>query len=86
MRVCTLASGSSGNSLYIETESTKVLIDAGISMKQIKLRLETIGVELSDIDAVITTHEHSRSTHGALTTERKGREGKGNLSVQSNSY
>jgi len=63
MRVCTLASGSSGNSLYIETESTKVLIDAGISMKQIKLRLETIGVELSDIDAVITTHEHSDHTH-----------------------
>jgi len=63
MRVCTLASGSSGNSLYIETENTKVLVDAGISMRQINLRLETIGVELSEIDAVITTHEHSDHTH-----------------------
>lgn len=63
MRVCTLASGSSGNSLYIETQDTKLLVDAGISMKQIKLRLESIGVELSEIDAVITTHEHSDHTH-----------------------
>lgn len=63
MRVCTLASGSSGNSLYIETESTKILVDAGISMKQIKLRLGSIGVELDEVDAVITTHEHSDHTH-----------------------
>lgn len=62
MRVCTLASGSSGNSLYIETENTKILVDAGISMRQIKLRLEQIGVELLDIDAVVITHEHSDHT------------------------
>ncbi len=63
MRVCTLASGSSGNSLYIETENTKILVDAGISMRQIKLRLEQIGVELPEIDAVVITHEHSDHTH-----------------------
>jgi len=63
MRVCTLASGSSGNSLYIETQGTKLLVDAGISMKQINLRLGSIGVNLNDIDAVITTHEHSDHTH-----------------------
>ena len=63
MRVCTLASGSSGNSLYIETENTKILVDAGISMRQITLRLEQIGVGLSEIDAVIITHEHSDHTH-----------------------
>ena len=63
MRVCTLASGSSGNSLYIETQGTKLLVDAGISMKQIMLRLGSIGVDLDDIDAVITTHEHSDHTH-----------------------
>lgn len=63
MRVCTLASGSSGNSLYIETDSTKILVDAGISMKQIRLRLESIGVGLDEVDAVITTHEHSDHTH-----------------------
>ena len=63
MRVCTLASGSSGNSLYIEAENTKILVDAGISMRQIKLRLEQLGVELPDIDAVVITHEHSDHTH-----------------------
>jgi len=63
MRVCTLASGSSGNSLYIETENTKILVDAGISRKQLTLRLEKIGVGLSEIDAVIITHEHSDHTH-----------------------
>ena len=63
MRVCTLASGSSGNSLYIETENTKILVDAGISMRQIKLRLEMINVDLSEIDAVVVTHEHSDHTH-----------------------
>ena len=40
-----------------------MLVDAGISMKQIMLRLGSIGVDLDDIDAVITTHEHSDHTH-----------------------
>jgi len=40
-----------------------LLVDAGISIKQIKLRLGSIGVNLDDIDAVITTHEHSDHTH-----------------------
>jgi phosphoribosyl 1,2-cyclic phosphodiesterase len=59
MRTCTLASGSSGNSLFVETKRTKVLVDAGISLKQITLRLKTLGVQMSDIDAVIVTHEHT---------------------------
>lgn len=62
MRVCTLASGSSGNSLYIESEETRILVDAGISLRQIMLRLKKLDVELSDIDAVIVTHEHSDHT------------------------
>ena len=47
----------------METENTKILVDAGISMRQIKLRLNSIGIELDEIDAVITTHEHSDHTH-----------------------
>lgn len=62
MKVCTLASGSSGNSLLIETEETKILVDAGISLRQITLRLREFGIELSQIDAVIVTHEHSDHT------------------------
>lgn len=62
MRICSLASGSSGNSLYIESRDTKVLVDAGISVRQIGIRLNRLGVELSDLDAVIVTHEHSDHT------------------------
>ena len=62
MKICTLASGSSGNSLLIESENTKILVDAGISLRQIKLRLEALGVDIEDIDAVVVTHEHSDHT------------------------
>lgn len=62
MRVCTLASGSSGNSLYIECGGTKILVDAGISLRQLGLRLAKLGVGISDIDAVVVTHEHSDHT------------------------
>lgn len=55
---CPLASGSKGNCLYLGSKNTKVLIDAGISKKQIDSRLEQIGVSFSDIDAILVTHEH----------------------------
>ena len=59
MKFCTLASGSSGNSVYIETENTKILVDAGISLTQITKRLLGINVDITDLDAVIITHEHT---------------------------
>ncbi|MGI9554100.1 MAG: MBL fold metallo-hydrolase [Thermodesulfobacteriota bacterium] len=58
MRICTLASGSSGNSLYIESSHSKILVDAGIGPRVLKKRLESIGVKIDEIDAVIVTHEH----------------------------
>lgn len=62
MRICTLASGSSGNCLYVESGETKILVDAGISLRQIGLKLRKLDMELSEIDAVIVTHEHSDHT------------------------
>jgi len=58
MKICTLASGSSGNSLFIQTERAGILVDAGINLKQLSLRLKSLDVQMSDIDAVIVTHEH----------------------------
>jgi phosphoribosyl 1,2-cyclic phosphodiesterase len=55
---CPLASGSKGNCLFLGTDQTKILIDAGISGKQINERLQQIGVSLDDIEAVMVTHEH----------------------------
>lgn len=58
MQVLVLSSGSSGNCSYIETGKAKILIDAGISYKDIVARLEKEGKRLKDIDAVFVTHEH----------------------------
>jgi phosphoribosyl 1,2-cyclic phosphodiesterase len=55
---CPLASGSKGNSIYIGTDTTKLLVDAGLSAKAIISKLEEIRVDPSDIDAVLITHEH----------------------------
>jgi phosphoribosyl 1,2-cyclic phosphodiesterase len=55
---CPLASGSKGNCIFLGTAEAKILIDAGISGKAIKARLAEINVELSEIDAIVVTHEH----------------------------
>lgn len=56
---CPLASGSRGNCIYIGTERTKILIDAGLSAKATKERLAQINVDISEIDAILITHDHS---------------------------
>jgi phosphoribosyl 1,2-cyclic phosphodiesterase len=62
-----LASGSKGNCIYYSTGKTKLLIDAGISAKTIKTRLEQIGVSLSEIDAILITHDHHDHIAGLKT-------------------
>lgn len=64
---CPLASGSKGNAIFIGTEQTKVLIDAGISARQIEKKLAEINVDLSDIDAIVITHEHTDHIAGLAT-------------------
>lgn len=54
-----LYSGSTGNSFYVESENTKILVDSGVSMKKLTTALTTNDVKLEDIDAIIVTHEHS---------------------------
>jgi phosphoribosyl 1,2-cyclic phosphodiesterase len=58
MRVCTLASGSSGNATYIESAGAKILIDAGISARRIRESLGELGVFAPSLDALLITHEH----------------------------
>lgn len=59
MKIVILASGSKGNATYIETQNTKLLIDAGISYQQIKNRLAQRNIELKNLDAILITHEHT---------------------------
>ncbi len=58
MKFCTLASGSSGNSLYLESKYSKILIDAGISFRRISRSLGDMGIAVTDLDAVVLSHEH----------------------------
>jgi phosphoribosyl 1,2-cyclic phosphodiesterase len=64
VKFCVLASGSSGNAALLATENTRILVDAGLSMKELGRRLAAIGEDLADIDAILITHEHSDHVAG----------------------
>lgn len=56
---CPLASGSKGNCLYLGTAQTKILIDAGLSAKAIVARLQLLSVDITEIEAIVITHDHA---------------------------
>lgn len=64
MNYCSLASGSSGNSHYISTENTKILLDVGMSHRYIKKALESIGESIESVDGIFITHEHTDHIKG----------------------
>lgn len=71
MRVSILASGSSGNAVVVDTGDTRVLIDCGLSLRQLERRLRGSGLEVADLDAIIVTHEHTDHIGGLPTLLRK---------------
>lgn len=71
MRVCLLASGSKGNSLFIDTGSVRLLVDAGLAAVELSRRLTAVGVDPGGLDAVLVTHEHTDHIRGAGTLARK---------------
>jgi len=58
MKICSLASGSKGNCLFLENGGVRLLIDVGLSLKEISARLTTSSIEPETIHAVLVTHEH----------------------------
>lgn len=62
IRFCSLGSGSSGNATLVEATSgittTRLLVDAGFSLREVEARLQRFGLAPTDLDAIFVTHEH----------------------------
>lgn len=73
MLTCSLQSGSNGNCIYVETEDTRLLFDAGISGSTAQLRLEQNGRDIRDVQALIISHNHTDHVRSAGVFQRKFR-------------
>ncbi|VBB05940.1 metallo-beta-lactamase [Lucifera butyrica] len=71
MEIHVLASGSTGNAIFLQFENTKLLVDAGISARRIKQGLSAIGTAVEDLDGILLTHEHRDHVAGLTTLTRK---------------
>lgn len=73
MRICSLASGSKGNCLYLESGDTRFLVDAGLSLKEITARLAAAQLAPESIHALLITHEHIDHIRSAGSFARRYR-------------
>lgn len=71
MRMCSIASGSSGNCIYVGSDNHHILIDAGISGKRVEAGLRELELSGKDIDGILLTHEHSDHIKGLGVLARK---------------
>jgi len=71
LAICSLASGSSGNCYLVRSEKTSILVDAGISARQILTKLGETGLSPDCLDGVLLTHEHSDHIQGLKTLNKK---------------
>ncbi len=71
IELCALASGSNGNAYYIGNSSDAVLIDAGLSAKQLMTRFATVSLDFSKVRAIFVSHEHSDHARGVQTLSKR---------------
>mgnify|MGYP003639626142 CR=1 FL=1 len=71
LEFCVLGSGSAGNSSLVRSGKTTLLIDAGLSAKQLVLRMQEVGVNPDHLDGIVLTHEHGDHTRGIDVLCRK---------------
>ncbi len=70
-KFCNLYSGSSGNCSFVETDNTKLLVDCGVSSKKLEEALNSIDVNINQIDGILISHEHSDHVKGLATICKK---------------
>ena len=70
-KFCNLYSGSSGNCSFIESDNTKILVDAGNSCKKITEGLDSININIKDLDGILVTHEHLDHIKGLSVISKK---------------
>lgn len=73
LRVCVLASGSKGNSIFVEGGGARVLVDAGLCGRELTARLESVGVGPETLDAILVTHDHRDHVSGVGVMARRYR-------------
>ena len=71
IKICSLYSGSKGNSVFIEAGGAKILIDAGKSARTLCASLRSIGVDVDELDAILITHEHNDHVSALRTLSHK---------------
>ena len=71
LKFCSLYSGSSGNSSFIQSNESNILVDAGVSGKKIVEALASLCIAIEDIDAILVTHEHTDHTQSISTLANK---------------
>lgn len=71
MRLCSIASGSSGNCIYVGSDATHLLVDVGISGKRTESGLNSLGISARDLDGILITHEHADHISGLGVLARK---------------
>lgn len=71
MRLCSIASGSSGNCIYVGDENTHLLVDTGISKKRVEQGLHTLGIKGEELQGILITHEHIDHIQGLGVFSRK---------------
>ena len=71
MRLCSIASGSSGNCIYVGSDATHLLVDVGISGKRAECGLNSLGISARDLDGILITHEHADHISGIGVMARK---------------
>jgi phosphoribosyl 1,2-cyclic phosphodiesterase len=71
MRMTVLASGSKGNSMVVSSAQTRILVDAGMSCREIFRRMRAAEEDPATLDAILVTHEHQDHVQGLAVTARK---------------